>query len=228
VYCENSKDGMSIDTDSLDAGPVGLASRRRRPRQLSQLFSRLASEAGERVTIASILDALGDRSFAALLVLFAAVNLIPLPPGASFILGLPLLIVAAQLTYGARRAWLPQFIAEKSVSAEQFSAIMDRVVPRLVQMERLIRPRYWPFWRRRGDRVIGFMALLLSVILVLPIPFGNWLPALAIALLGLALFERDGLLFGIGSVVAAASALVVVLVVGTVAAATQAMLGWLF
>ena len=35
-----------------------------------------------------------------------------------------------------------------------FRTVMDRLVPRLVQLERMIKPRYWPFWRRQGDRVI--------------------------------------------------------------------------
>ena len=42
---------------------------RRRPRRLSAVFQRLADDAGERVTVADMLDALGDRSFAAQLVL---------------------------------------------------------------------------------------------------------------------------------------------------------------
>ena len=214
--------------NSFDAGPSGGTPVRRKPRRLSQVFSRLADEAGERVTVASILDALGDRSFAALLVMFASFNLLPLPPPSSAILGLPLLFVSAQLTFGAKRAWLPKFMAEKSMSAVQFRSLMDRVIPRLIQLERLIRPRYWPFWRRQGDRIIGTMALLLSTIVTLPIPLGNWLPAFAVALLGLALSERDGILFAIGSAVAIGALCVVFAVVGTATVATEAALGWLF
>lgn len=173
----------------------------------------------------SIRDALGDRSFAALLVLFAAFNLLPLPPGASAVLGIPLIVVAAQLMYGSKRAWLPRFIAEKSLSADHFRAIMDKVVPRLIHLERYIRPRYWPFWRRRGDRVIGVMAFGLSIVVTMPIPLGNWLPALATALLGLALTERDGILFVIGGIVGAVSIAIIIFVIGAAGAATQAILG---
>jgi hypothetical protein len=219
---------MRSELDSFDTGQGGGAPVRRRPRRLSQLFSKLKDEAGERVTVANILDALGDRSFAALLVMFAAFNLLPLPPPSSAILGLPLLIVSAQLTFGAKRAWLPRFMAEKSLSADQFRSLMDRVIPRLIQLERVIRPRYWPFWRRRGDRIIGTVAFMLSTIVTLPIPLGNWLPAFSVALLGLALSERDGILFGVGSAVAIASLCVVFAVVGTATVATQAAMGWFF
>ncbi|RUM99664.1 exopolysaccharide biosynthesis protein [Pseudaminobacter arsenicus] len=209
-----------------DAG--GTLQPRRRARQLSQLFMQLAEDAEDRVTMGSIRDALGTRSFAALLVLFAAFNLLPLPPGASAFLGVPLLIVSAQMMYGSKRVWLPQFVTEKSLSAEQFRAIMARVIPRLTQVERFIKPRYWPFWRRRGDRVIGIVAFLLAIVVTLPIPLGNWLPAFSTALLGLALSERDGILLAVGGAVGVAALSVVMLVVGTATAATQAALGWVF
>jgi hypothetical protein len=131
------------------------------------------------------------------------------------------------MMYGSKRAWLPRFVAEKSLPAEQFRSIMERVVPRLVRLERYITPRYWPFWRKRGDRIIGTIAFLLAVVVTLPIPLGNWLPAFATTLLGLALSERDGILFAVGSVVAVASIAVIVFVIGAAGAATQAVWGWM-
>jgi hypothetical protein len=218
---------MRAEMSGFEAGQIEGAPRRRRPRRLSQLFAQLSRDANGKVTLGSIRDALGDRSFAALLVLFAAVNLLPLPPGASAVLGLPLLIVSAQMMYGSKRAWLPRFVADKSLSADQFRSIMERVVPRLVHLEKYITPRYWPFWRRRGDRIIGTIAFLLAVIVTLPIPLGNWLPAFATTLLGLALSERDGILFAVGSVVAMASFAVIVFVIGAAGAAGAAVWGWM-
>ncbi|WP_202304521.1 MULTISPECIES: exopolysaccharide biosynthesis protein [unclassified Mesorhizobium] len=204
------------------------APRRRRPRRLSQIFEKIAREAEGRVSLASIRDGLGDRSFAALLVLFAAFNMIPLPPGASAVLGLPMVIVAAQMTLGSRRAWLPGFVMNRSISAEQFRTVIDWAVPRLVRLEDVIRPRYWPFWRRRGERVVGFVALIMAIVVTLPIPFGNWLPACTTALLGLSLVERDGILLAIGGAVGIAALAVTFFVVGAAGVATHAALGWMF
>ncbi|BCH24368.1 hypothetical protein MesoLjLc_40300 [Mesorhizobium sp. L-8-10] len=180
------------------------------------------------MSLASIRDGLGDRSFAALLVLFAAFNMIPLPPGASAVLGLPMVIVAAQMTLGSRRAWLPGFVMNRSISAEQFRTVIDWAVPRLVRLEDVIRPRYWPFWRRRGERVVGFVALIMAIVVTLPIPFGNWLPACTTALLGLSLVERDGILLAIGGAVGIAALAVTFFVVGAAGVATHAALGWMF
>ncbi len=212
----------------FEHGQIDGAPMRRRPRRLSQLFAQLARDADGPVSMASIRDALGDRSFAALIVFFAALNLIPLPPPSSAILGLPLVIVSAQLMFGSKRAWLPRFVMENTISAESFRAVMDRLIPRLVSLERMIKPRYWPFWRRRGDRVIGTMCFVLAVIVTLPIPLGNWLPALSSALLGLALVERDGLLFAIGMVFSAMAAAVIVAVFGSAAALVNLLWSWPF
>lgn len=201
-------------------------SRRRRPRRLSQVFAELAGRAEGPVTIGAIRDALGDRSFGALLVLFASINLLPLPPGATALLGLPLVVVSAQMVYGSRRAWLPQALTRRSIPAETFRAIVARLVPRLERVERMIRPRYWPFWRRRGDQVIGVITLVMAITITLPIPLGNWPPALATALLGLALSERDGILFAIGSAIAIASLAIVASVMGIAIAAAAAVIDW--
>ena len=104
---------------------------------------------------------------------------------------------------------------------------MTRLVPRLERVERMIRPRYWPFWRRHGDQVIGVIALVMAITITLPIPLGNWPPALATALLGLALSERDGILFAIGCVVAIGSMAIVASVMGIVIAAASAFINWL-
>lgn len=218
---------MKSRMDSSERGDIDPAPRRRRGRRLSEIFAQLARDANGDISIGDIRDTLGRRSFAPLLVLFAAFNLLPLPPGTSAILGLPLLIIAAQMAYGSSHAWLPDFVARRSLTPEQFRKVTDWVVPRLIRLEDVVRPRYWPFWRRQGDRVIGIIALILSISITLPIPLGNWLPAFATALLGLALSERDGILFAVGSVVGIASLTVAGAVVGTAGFATHAFLAWL-
>lgn len=164
---------------------------------LSDIFEQMAKAANGPVSIGAIRDALGDRSFSALLVLFAALNMLPLPPGATAIFGAPLVIVAAQMVWGSKRVWLPGALARKEIGETQFKALIARLVPRLRQMERFVRPRYW-LLGRSDERVIGAIALLMAILITLPIPLGNWFPAFSTAVLGLALVEKDGVLFWIG------------------------------
>ena len=55
-----------------------------KPRRLSAIILALAQTAKGPVTIEQIRDALGDRSFAALLAVFSIINLLPFPPGAAY------------------------------------------------------------------------------------------------------------------------------------------------
>ncbi|MCO6050088.1 exopolysaccharide biosynthesis protein [Mesorhizobium sp. RP14(2022)] len=209
-----------------EGGEIG-APPRRRARRLSALFTQIAENATGNVSVATIRDELGDRSFAALLVFFAAVNMLPLPPGTSAVLGLPLMIVSAQMLWGSKRLWLPQTIAKRAISADQFRTMMAKVVPWMERVERLIRPRYWPFWRKQGDRVIGAVALVMATSVTLPIPLGNWMPAFCTFLLGLALSERDGILLALGSAVGIAALCIIAAVVGTAGFVSQFFLEWM-
>jgi hypothetical protein len=193
--------------------------RRPPPARLSSVFERLAAEGEGPITIGEIRAALGDRSLATLLIFFAIFNLLPLPPPSSAILGLPLLIVAAQMLYGSTSVWLPKRILGVSLTREQFRTGMARVVPWLIWLEKYIRPRYWPFWPKQGERMVGGIALALALVVTLPIPLGNWLPAFAITLLGFSLSERDGILLGVGAAVGVLSLAVIALVIGSAGAA---------
>ena len=76
-----------------------------------------------------------------------------------------------------------------------------------------------------GDRLIGVVCTLLALVLILPIPLGNMLPAAAIAALGLSLVQRDGALALGGYLLAALSVTVLILSAGAAMAAARHLLG---
>jgi hypothetical protein len=155
------------------------------------LIELAADTSRECVSVADLLVDLQDRSLPALLLIFALPNVIPVPPGTSAVLGAPLLFLTAQLALGMR-PWLPKVITQRSLSRSQFSALVTRVAPWLARAERLLRPRWGALCRRPADHVVGLVCLVLSLIMFLPIPLGNMLPALAICLMALGKLERDG------------------------------------
>ncbi len=186
-------------------------------RSLSAVLNEIAERPDDSFTIADVRDALADRSFATLLFLFAAINLLPLPPGSSAFLGLPPLIIAAQMIVGQSKVWLPDFILRRPIAADRFRQVVEKLTPWLSRAERLVKPRFWPFPLMLADRLIGIVAFILSLLLVAPIPFGNWLPALGIALFGLALSERDGVTLGLAAAVTIAALGVLVAIFGSAA-----------
>ncbi len=220
---------MGYDVSGMSGAPrIDEAKAAPASRRLSQIFTELAASANDPVSVGAIREALGDRSFAALLILFAALNLLPLPPGATLILGLPLILVSAQMVLGYRNAWLPRILLDKTVDAARFRRSSARLVPLLQRLERLVKPRHWPFSQAAADRVIGLLALVLSLAVTLPIPLGNWLPAFAIAVLGLALSERDGVFFAFGVATGVLSLAIIGAVVGAAGAVAAAVFGFHF
>lgn len=207
-----------------DVTATGIRGAADTPRRLSTILAAQAESASEPVTIGQIRDALGDRSFAALLVFFAALNLLPLPPGTTLILGLPMILVTAQMAVGQRTVWLPRSILQRSVGATRFRQITARILPRLLKFERMIRPRYWPFTSiATADRLIGIVGLGLSIIVTLPIPLGNWLPSFAVFLIALALSERDGIWLAIGLLTGLVSLILVTAIVGVAGVAAASI-----
>ena len=154
----------------------------------------MASLDEPKASLGSLRDALGDRGFGVLLFIFALPNLIPVNiPLLSAVLGAPLVLLAAQLTYGRHKPWFPHWLARRSVSRQNFEAVVQCALPYLERAEELLRPRLTALLSWTGERIIGVALLVLTVVLALPIPFGNWLPAFAICIIGLAMVEKDGL-----------------------------------
>jgi hypothetical protein len=198
----------------------------RRTSQLLRDF--VASQTEPRVSIGALRDALDDRGFGVLLFVFAFPNLLPHNiPLVSAVLGLPLVLLAAQLSYGRHKPWFPSWLADRSFPRLGFTAIVMHALPYLERAERLLKPRLTGLLTWTGERLIGVALLVLAIALTLPIPFGNLLPALAIAIVGLALVEKDGVAVLVGLAIGAASLVVIALVVGGLVAATTLLIGGL-
>ena len=175
-----------------------------RPRRLSEILADIANDpARERIAIADIRDAMGDRAFGAMMFVFAAPNTLPVnAPGVSVVLGIPLLFLSLQLMLGVAVPWLPQALVQTTVTRPRFARVMNVVVPWVRRAEKLSRPR-WPLLATGFfERMIGLACVVLSVVLILPVPFGNMGPGIAVSILAFALLERDGKATLTGMVVA--------------------------
>lgn len=167
---------------------------------LSAILHELANDQSrERISIGDLLNALGDRALGALLFIFAFPNVLPVPPGTSAVLGAPLVFLAAQLAFNLK-PWLPAIIAKRSMPRDDFQTLIGRMKPWLERAEKMLRPRASGLTLPPMEYVLGFICLLLALVLALPIPLGNMLPALAISMLALGVLERDGywVLAGLG------------------------------
>jgi len=157
----------------------------------SSIVSRLGVDyAGRDVSVDTVLRALGGRSFGLLTILFALPNAVI--PGISFILGAPVVLFAFQLAFGRTEVWLPQFMLRKTISASLFQSILARTGKFLLWIEKRSRPRWTWLVTGFAQRVLGLYIALIAIVLMFPVPFGNALPAVGIALMSVGLIERDG------------------------------------
>lgn len=188
-------------SDAPGAARRARASRLRPPqKRLSEILAELAADTSEeRITLARLMQAMEARAYGALILIFAFPNVLPSPPGLAGVLGLPLLFLSTRMMLG-QTPWLPQFIASRSVPRASFAVVIDRAMPWLQRAERLLRHRLSLLTTGPAQQVLGLFCLFLTLILVIPIPFGNLAPSLAMCLIALGVLERDGLWVIIGVV----------------------------
>jgi hypothetical protein len=222
----NSFQGNHVQQDVPPAYDGGLHGPQK-PSRLSDIVRSM--DASQDTTIGELADSLGERAFGALLFIFAVPNAIPMPPGTSAILGLPLVILTWQVLRGRQTLWLPKLVRQRRISKDMMHTFVSKVTPVMARLERVLKPRMgFIVSSDLAERLIGLVAFPLALILFLPIPFGNIPPAAAIACLALGLAERDGAAVIVGYGLSLASVAILAAVSSALYAAAAAFVTTLF
>jgi hypothetical protein len=195
----------------------------------SELFLALKTMGeGDRIHLGALTEALGDRGFGILVLIFALPNIIPMIPGVSTISGVVIALVGLQMLFGRRSAWLPGFVARRTLPREQLVAMIDRTIGWIVRLERVACPRAVFMVRGPMRMLIGAMCILLGFILALPLSWiGNFPPGVALVVMSVGLLEEDGLLVGAGHLIGVVATLLVLTLVAALIGALVVSLGWL-
>lgn len=197
---------MSTDLEEAIAAPGGQG---RPPRRLSrEIDGVLASLREHPVTLRQLLAVIHGRAYTLLLILLSLPFCLPVPvPGLSTVLGAIIAIIGLRLSLRLD-PWLPDRLLDAPLSAAKVSGVLKASRRVAVSIEVLLKPR-WVFlvdfvlFHHFYGAMIGICGLLLM--LPLPIPFSNLLPALAVIFLAAALLERDGYFIVIGIAMFAAT-----------------------
>ena len=161
-------------------------------------FSKVLEDIGEKrdpkLYLGELVNAFGERGFGALMLFFGLMNIaIGIIPGTTTILGAPLLLMGVQLATRQDQLWLPKWALRRWIDREAYRNGLQTVLPRLIKMERLSKPRLTIMTSEVSEVLIGVVTFLLAFILILPIWGGNLIPALIISTFGFGLMQRDGL-----------------------------------
>jgi hypothetical protein len=156
------------------------------------------------VTLRELVDLHGPSVPGSLLIIVAAPCVLPIP-GIGNVLGTAMVLLALALWRGADPALLPERVANwqmPSAAARRVLLLLAGIYglagrwsrQRLTRLAR-IDPRSW----------LAPKVALMGVVIFLPLPLGNLLPALAVTVLGVGVSMRDGVAVAASVVLAGAS-----------------------
>lgn len=212
---------MTLDSAEIQASQA-------QPLPLSQRLAQIVAEHGpERLTFSQLAAQLHYRAWGGLLLIFAAINVLPLPPGTSAFFAIPILIVSAQMVFGRETPWFPARIDRRGVRKQELQRLIGKMEWVELRVERIFRPRLASLTGRTSARVIGAACFLLALVAGIPIPLFHVAPAVAILLFGVALIYRDGLLVIVAAVASVAALVVDALIVGSGFVALDYARAWL-
>ena len=166
----------------------------RASRRTSALLRQIIADEREIIGAGEVLERLGDKGWGLLVLLFAAASAVPIP-GMSTLAGLPILLIALHLLTGSRGESLFQPIATREIGLAKLRHILSRDAVLLEGVEKYTRLRPGHVIGRKCDtRIAAASILLASILLMLPVPLSNLPLGIAIAMLAMAIIERDRIL----------------------------------
>ena len=156
----------------------------------------LSLKPGENLLFGELATAVADRGFGILLVLLSLPSALPVPaPGYSTPFGIILFLLGAQMLVGKKRPWIPRWAAHREIKRKTTDRMISGAAKFFSLMEVFIRPRFGCMLGGVSGLICSLLLLLMSGLMILPIPLTNTLPAMVIFCIGVALTERDGLAF---------------------------------
>jgi hypothetical protein len=189
-----------------------------RPATSHLLNNLLVGAPADQVTLAWLMESLGDRSFGIVMIVLA---LLALLPGVSAFVGVLLAIPAFQMIRAQHSPVFPKRLASRPFPTRALGKVLRGIIPALRWLEQFIHPR-WATPFETTKRIVGAIVLLMGGLLLAPVPLSNLAPALIIFLIAIAYLQEDGVLLCIALV---AAVLVLAVAAGAVWETVSAI-GW--
>lgn len=179
------------------------------PGNLQAVLERIAKAEdadGSQTSIRAVVNELGRRTFAPLLLLPGLVTLLPIGgiPGVPTVMSVLVLIVSVQLLFGRRYFWLPRWLLDRSASSTKLQKSRHWMQRPAKGIDYVLRSRLTFLTKGAGIRLIALYSV--AIALMMPpmelVPFSAIGAGVALTLFGLALLAHDGLVALIGLLIA--------------------------
>lgn len=145
------------------------------------------------LTVGLLFDGLAAEGLGLTLLLLTLPALIPLPGPFGMLFGTLVALVTLQLMLGVDRLWLPDALHRRPLPARLLRKVVRGGLSWTALFERALREdRMAWLTGRRARMLLALPLLLMAITIVLPIPLGNVMPALALIAAATGLMVRDG------------------------------------
>jgi hypothetical protein len=168
---------------------------------LSGLLDRLCDLFGDgaeerSVSVQALLNAIGARAFGPMILAIGLFAISPITyiPGTTWASSLAALLIAGQLAIGWKTPWLPKGALEATFSTQLLLKSARLMRPWATRVDRLVKPRL-AFLAAPPFANLFAVLCVLAALTCFPlglIPFAPTAPSFAIALIGLGLTAKDG------------------------------------
>ncbi|MHB2166205.1 exopolysaccharide biosynthesis protein [Alsobacter sp. R-9] len=182
------------------------------------------------LTLGDAFDRLGQEGLGLALLILTLPALIPIPGPVGLTFGTLTFFIGLQVLLGLRSLWLPGVLRRRELPAASLRRVIAAALPWLRKVERHLRESRFPTLAGTRARVLlAAPVMALAIIIALPIPFGNFAPAVALIAFAVGFLARDGLAVLAGVVLSgmAFGWTAVLLVAGAeIVAWTYGLVGW--
>jgi len=160
----------------------------------------VANHAADKMTFGEIMAAMHERGFALMMLIFVLPNCVPvpIPPGGSTVLSIPVLFLAIQMAVGKQAPWLPLWLKNKNIKRSTMALVIEKISPRMKRLEKLLKRRLFPRDPDVMEKTVGMIAVVFGLCIAIPLPMTNFLPGVGILVMSLGLLSRDGIVILLG------------------------------
>lgn len=159
----------------------------------SQLIRDAIGNKDYNLKVEDLINAYGSQSFGLVFIVMALPLTVPLPPGVGFIPAALLCIWAIQRSIGGTFLWLPKVIGKHELSEKFIKKIEIKALPLCERLEKKF------LYSSQKTRELSEMELRLasivvafqSILIMLPTPFLNTIPAVITILMGLTILNNN-------------------------------------
>jgi hypothetical protein len=177
-----------------------------------QLRAYAATVHDEYIRFGDIIRALGGSTPGFSLVVLALPALVPTGLPIAAPAGAVMMLIGALMVIGQADTTVPGWLARRKFTKAQLQNLVQVAAPVLAWLERLLTPRMSWMLKRRQLRMVGTIIALDGLVIFLPIPFGNMIPAFAVMVIALGMMLGDGLAIIVGILVSLIAILIAVAV----------------